>query len=454
MENYSQIFQDFDFIIGEINRINTGLANKQQDVFTTKTEFLYHLSNPSGLGITLIGQKAAIRFNEIAKRAHETDPKLFTRTNVSIFCKTIKLIFYEEIISKKRSLTPSLADEIVSRAVNNVKAKEIITKKFFWPCILPDDSEADHFSIGPILFTRTSQFFEKKKKLFEEYTSSMEGDINGTRVLLHNDLSKYYQPHPWVAEIEISDFEKEKSAEIANLGFNTALNILRLLFHWQQAGRIRHGRTRQWDTKTAMLTEENGKIDISSQGGWEYGDEKGWVQKVMCGDAAAWLSTAGDLIPKLLSGEEVPLLYQRYISALWWYGEAMVQEDVPYLKVVSLSNALEAFLKTSKYKISSQISKRATLFLSMQNSTEDWESLVTEFYTVRSDVVHGQTPAFDKSVYKQINRGSSIVHQTLREGLYWNLYLAKNEPPKIIEEIHQRFENDLPQYCRINSKER
>ncbi|MGP0592433.1 hypothetical protein ACTRXD_07810 [Nitrospira sp. T9] len=475
-ERTSKNFEDFAYIISEINRINIGLSKHQRDVFSNRTEFLYCLSNPEGTGITFIGQKADKRFYEIAKRAHR-DPQLSSRATASILCKTITHNFQEEILRKKNKLTQALADRMISRAVRHVKTNKLKTIKYFWPCVLPDDSATDQFCIGPVIFTRTVQLLEKKKKQFMEYTDRVEKryldnqidrkeiltpseiektekDIRKFSKTFVKDLRKYYQQFPWIAEIEIFKFEEEKSTEITNLGFNTALNILRLFFPYPSAREIGQGSNRRGDLKTVMLTEENGELHISLQGRFECGEEKGWVQKLTSGEGGRWISTAGSLIPHLYSGGSIPLLYQRFINALWWYGEALVQEDVPCLKVISLTNSLEAFLGTTEGDpqklICSQISKRAALLLSIHNKNENWEKRIRELYGMRSALVHGRIPAFDQRVLKQIGWGTRIAHGSLMEGLSWTLYLAQNTPPKTIQEIDDRFEIDLPLFVRGN----
>lgn len=120
-----------------------------------------------------------------------------------------------------------------------------------------------------------------------------------------------------------------------------------------------------------------------------------------------------------------------------------------------MSNALEAFLGTTEdatnKSISSQIRERAALLLSVLDEKEDWEKRVKQFYDMRSDLVHGQIPAFDKKVHNQMSWGCKIVHGTLMEALSWTLYLSQNNRPNTIQEIDKRFNEDLPAFSRGNS---
>jgi hypothetical protein len=168
----------------------------------------------------------------------------------------------------------------------------------------------------------------------------------------------------------------------------------------------------------------------------------------MCtGESGEWLTTAGSLIPYLLS-TTTPLLYQRYINAFWWYGEAATQEEVPHLRVISFCNALEAFLATKQTDISDQVARRAGQLLSLGDDGEQWDMRIKQLYDLRSSLVHGRITAFDETVSTQIGWGTKIVRDALMAGLSWTLYLAQNQRPETLEGIHARLEHDLPRYCR------
>lgn len=284
--------------------------------------------------------------------------------------------------------------------------------------------------------TLTSRERQKKKRDIRKSANGFEAD-----------LRTYYKQHPWIAEIEIPDFEEKKSELAASLCVKTAINILRLFFSWRLAESVTLGDSRQWPSRTASLIESGGQLDITVHFPfWKPRNEKGWVQKISTGKPGAWLATAGSLIPYLLS-PTTPLLYQRYINALWWYGEAAAQEEVPHLRIISFCNALEAFLATKEADIGDQVSRRAGQLLMLSDDGENWEVRIKRLYDLRSSLVHGRIPAFDNTVATQIGWGSRIVRGALMEGLSWTLYLAQNQSPKTLAELHARLEHDLPRYC-------
>jgi hypothetical protein len=171
------------------------------------------------------------------------------------------------------------------------------------------------------------------------------------------------------------------------------------------------------------------------------------------GERGAWFASLGSLIHVFLDGKPIPLLYQRFLNAMWWYSEAMTS-PMPYIKVVALSNALEAFLSTTEKSdyiakddkmasgISAQIAERVALLIKAHGDY-DWKEKTKAFYSARSDLVHGNVPIFDSDVNKQVGIGFRIVQLTLLEGIGWTMYCAHKKPTNL-KMIHDLFENDLP----------
>lgn len=94
--------EDFGYIISEVNRIqNNFRENSKNALPKNRCDFLYSLPNPGGFGVTIIGQEAAHKFLEIAKRAHQIDSQLRDKTTASILNKTIQHVFQEEILGRR-----------------------------------------------------------------------------------------------------------------------------------------------------------------------------------------------------------------------------------------------------------------------------------------------------------------------------------------------------------------
>jgi len=458
-------YEDFSFIMEEIIRIQKKFQNEKK--LENHKDAFCSLPHPSGVGEILIGQAANMRFRSIANRALESNQKLKSKIQVAVLENSIKHFFQKDICAEHKELTQSCADKIVAKAIKYVQKNKLVTRTHHFPCILPLDKNKHSFYVGPVFFTQTEKFLADKECKLQSYeidvreqyitrdkehfkrelTEDEIKNIDELSKVFVSDLKDYYSDYPWIMALEIKEFEKGKSKEVAMLGAQTALNIMRLFFPHNHAEKIQIAGRPKWEWKTSNLTETpDGKVEVSLQRRFRVSDETGWVETYCEGDGGEWLAMAGSLIPFLVSGEPVPLLYQRLINALWWYGEAL-SIDVPYLKVTSLANALEAFLATEKENIAAQISERGKLLMSSEEENEDWGARIKQFYDIRSALVHGRIPAFDQDVSSQIGWGTRIVNRVLLDGLSWTRYLADKKAFNDINKIHSYFEGDLERFC-------
>lgn len=464
MSQQSKTYDDFKFIMEEIIRIQNTLQSEKK--LNNNMDALCCLPHPSGIGILIIGQAASRRFRDIAQRALESNPELKSRIQVEVLDKAIQHIFQKDICAAHKELTQSCADRMVSKAIKHVQNNKLITQKYHFPCILPLDKHKHSFCVGPVHFQQTDQFLADKAERLESYefalrerlinqdrerlkrdlTEEEMDNCDGTSRVFLSDLKEYYSNYPWIMALEVKGFEEGKAREVAELGVQTALNIIRLFFPHIHAEKIQMAGRPKWEWKTSDLTETpDGKVSISLHRRAKVSDGTGWVEVYSEGEGGQWLAMAGGLITFLISGAPVPFLYQRLINALWWYGEAL-SVDVPYLKVTSLANALEAFLATKTDDIAAQISARGSLFMRIEGTDENWKARIKKFYDMRSDLVHGRLPAFDKEVSTQIGWGTRITSRVLLDGLSWTRYLADHEANDL-DSIHNHFENELERFC-------
>lgn len=467
MSQKGKNYEDFSFIMEEIIRIQKKFQNEKK--LENNMDAFCSLPHPSGAGQMLIGQAANIRFRTISNRALESNQKLKNRIRVEVLENAIKHVFQKDICTEHKELTQSCADKIVAKAIKHVQKNKLVTHTHHFPCILPLDKKKHSFWVGPVHFMQTEKFLADKEGQLESYEADvkeryisrdkehLKRELTGDEIknidklskVFVSDLKEYYSNYPWIMALEIKDFESEKSKDIARLGAQTALNIIRLFFPNGHAEKIQIAGRPKWEWKTSDLIERpDGQVDISLQRRFKVSDETGWVKKYSEGEGGKWVAMLGGLIPFLVSGEPVPLLYQRLINALWWYGEAL-SVDVPYLKVTSLANALESFLATKKEDIASQISIRGGLLMSIEDEGkgEDWEGRIKKFYDMRSALVHGRISAFDQEVSSQIGWGVRITNRVLLEGISWTRYLADQKAFDDTNHIHGFFERELEKFC-------
>ncbi len=439
MPNIESYFDDFQFIIHEINRIQQ-LSRVRNTKTLNRWDWFCYLDHPSGRGSLLIGRAADQRFNDITQKALQNS-KLAHRVDVATLKKAIQYLFRENILVKKRELTSALANQIVARAVIHVQRKKLIDLSHYFPCVLPLDNETDQISIGPVEFMAMKKFLELNNERLKN-------------VYVEKETREYFAHFPWIASISVNQFDEEKSLAAGRVSAETALNILKLFLGSSYGEDIYLSETPKANLMVVYLNESKEKaFRTSYRRKWEFQTIKGWIRKVTEGRSGNWLAHAGSLIPDPASDESTPLTHRRLINGLWWYGEALNQEFF-HIKVIQFCNALESFLVTRKENITHQLSSRVSSFMRIRPVVhdwippdKDWAEQTRKLYDFRSDLVHGTLSPFSNKAKAQASWGAHIVREVLMEGLFWTAWLARNNPPKTLKSLHARFESDIPKFA-------
>lgn len=461
--------EDLTFLSEEIVRFRSELSGGLKALVANHRAELLYGFNHKDFGFVMIGRAASKRLDEMADRVL-TSAGFEDIVSPAIVRETIIHFFCADIIDKKLELTQSRADKIASKTILHIRSNKLRSITHFFPCHLPDDNQSEEFQIGEIRFTKTSKLLAEKSEalnLYSENTRKYWASLapaspnssvdslhsSDKRETLEVDLRKYFALFDWVAIVKVSEVEATRSAKIAKLQLVTALNIIKLFFPPEHGRKVSADFSTRSREEFVSLTEENCELEITFHRRWNRSRHNGWVSKIIYGEGADWVATAGSLIDFLFRQSKLPLLYQRYLNALWWYGESLSQEEVPFLRVLSLTNSLEAILNTIEGKndsrsISDEVAIRTSLLLDIPNEKIDWKKLTKKLYDIRSDLTHGRTPAFEESLTAEINQGTRIVHRVLMETLSWTLFLAINGAPKTLSEIDKRFEEDLERFCK------
>lgn len=446
---HQETFEDFRFISSEAKRFQA----MGKDLLKCPDEAMYHL-RPTNGHIIIIGKAANQSFIKILNRVLNIEKELSIRAEKDEFFSAIRDSYTNVFIGSTKELTFSDSGLIIQNALESVR-NSLTTKILYVPCFLPLDKNSPEFKIGPIRFIQMENFLHDKERKFEDYihkenlngVEHQEGKDKEFSIYMVDNLKKIYRDFPWVAEVKVEKFSKKMAPRIAERGVNIALNILRVIFPLSHAERIQIFNRPRWQWEGAYYREnQEGVAEIGSDRRFKFHSEDGWVEKILH-DQNYIPFLAGSLIPFFLSSNEVPLLYQRYINALWWFGEA-VYVDLPYLKVTALANCLESFLRTTDKGITKQISNRASLLMKLEDDQKNWEVEIKRFYKMRSDLVHGRIAPFDPKVDNQANIGLQVAQNMLRNGLAWTHYLSyKPECLNSLGAIEALYQRDFKNFC-------
>jgi len=466
---------DFQIVIDEIFRLHT-LINKREFKRLDKYDVFWDIKDPRNGRRVLIGQKGRQAFCDVAKRTLKQDVHLRKRVSEGVVLQAISEEFAREILGNGESLSPALAKDIVANALAVARGRLDKQVCHFIPCVLAYHSSKDQFNIGPVSFQTTASFIAERARQFDEETqrtiqlwakgaAKHSGTFRNLWPVLHlkkeaaaftESAIKILKSYKWIATVQLQDFEETVGRDVANSCVETALNIARLFIGGEHAEQFRIGGGLRLERDSVRLSENHaGEISITLSHTSEDAQlGKDWVNGRFGGEAEQWVQLAGSLIRKLQSGFDIPILYRRYIIALWWYGEG-VSEPHDHAKVVRFATAIEAYLATPIEKddagkpvesIMDQLSRRACNLLEDNASDEGREICreIKKFYDIRSRLVHGEYAPFDKTAATFAFKGERLVRKILIEGLSWTSWLASQNYNMTVKEIGEHFDSVLP----------
>lgn len=475
--------EDLRAAIEEADNIQRILKEKKGPKGLHLFDFLSEITNPQTNCKIVIGQEARKCLLRVARLALKRDKDLKRRVAVSTMLKATSEQLAIFLTDGVEPLNSAAAEKIVAGAVASVRSSLAKEMTHYFPCIISRESSRYYFAVGPVMFFKTEFFLIDKKEKFDLHLqnvkhhwrkgaakpSPFESSIKDKTKLLWpslrvkkqaeefvQDAKDYLAKYRWVASVKVGEFDKQRSAEVAQLCVETALNIARLFIGASHAEKFRIGGQFRKEQRGLSLTEdESGKLTISHSTESEEAQlGPNWIEKTLEGRAKYWVELAGSLIEALRSGRELPILYYRYVIALWWYGEA-VSEPHNHAKIVRYATAMEAFLGSPIKKgpdgaeiesLSTQLARRAAFLCARGGASEIslWQTEVKAFYNVRSRLVHGDYAPFDPDLDKYVGMGERLVGRVLIEGLAWTSFLANRDHSMSITRISKYFDRVLP----------
>ncbi len=385
---------------------------------------LHHVNLPSG-GHLPISADSTKRFFKITNRLIAISPNNANLDHTTLNT-AIRTKFVEMFLQQARTIDRSAVDKMLSRALKAVRTKHRPVTRYL-ACTLVGDHEPFEFTIGPVRFLHQSKFFADLGPTIEEHhrVSSAAKRAKAEQMLadgkvrelmsreqweeldrkLINQVSDYYKPYKWVAEVNVPACDGERSRVRAELTVQAALDLLKLFaFGWHHGERIHlgvdHGII---DRVTQVVRNEDGQFAITwkSSAYWAF-VENGWFAELE-GRIGGHLNAAAQMIAAYL----VPLkpfdITTRWLDALSWYGQA-VEERIPAARIVKYVAALERLTITEQTPtdgdrgLTDAVTRRSAVFGAGTNDDERerLRNEARELYKFRSKLMHGQRSPISK----------------------------------------------------------
>ncbi|PCI49283.1 MAG: hypothetical protein COB49_05015 [Alphaproteobacteria bacterium] len=343
-------------------------------------------------------------------------------------------------IIQGKEMTISLAMKIIDKSIKNV-LNNIETTNYFFPCMIAYQDNEDEFIIGPIKFMTMNRFWSQNQKT-----------IDKSLKISQEEILKYFNKFPWIAEVIIDHLEDERAEELSKQAVQYALNIFKIYTPHYYNKKLRIAGDTDYEP-TCTLKIRNGEplTTISSSTlGWFLHDKKFSEE---AGPRFTDISRlTGQLITSFLSGHNIPLIYQRLLNAIWWFGDA-VDEQSSSAQLIKYINVIEAIINTDDRDKSTtdQFRKRTIDILSgcldtMFDNNSQLTKHLNNIYGVRSDLVHGKKPPTDVNIYEEISFAHDVASHVIHNAFYWSIFLAEKNVNMSLKSISREFDNSMAEF--------
>ncbi len=272
-----------------------------------------------------------------ATAVRATDPRYARGTRLNSF---VERVFAEIVaVARSRAGGPIQPAEVAAIKAGMAAwfASEAQPRKHLVPCaILPD--HANPFSIGPVRFLPTSAFDPVKFGI----TPGLE------QVTLEPlDVAIRLRAADWLAIVEVTGYESERSNEVADLAVDVALAALQLVIPLNYGARASRITARMLPSYTVALVSSTGKVSpriSNDQPGLGLGGD---AFDLFVSQGAGILASAGERISSFIAGGgTLPKLEMAWCNGAFWFHEALA-EPLATVAIAKLETAIENLFGSS-----------------------------------------------------------------------------------------------------------
>lgn len=408
-----------EFIFAECRRLQERMLSGEKVVPNSPEamEFFHRIPHPEvSWSFQICGRAADETLYDLARKA-----AAHAGINHQVSAKTIRDKLGEIIVRKFQTEKLPLDRKNVDRALSEAAKTAARSRKnitHYIPCHLMHAQKPDEFSIGPVRF-RPQHLF--RQALLRAVSSSRK-DLKKSRFYISRVL-KYYRSFRWVAEVEITNSDKETSANIAALSVAAALDCLHLLLEPKYTHKMSIGGPNlsvDWRGKLAVL--EGGDLSYSAgfEGAGSVSFDDDWFQRFENEDYAHALHLCGVALENVTDPSLDRPLSRRFLDAILWFGEA-VRERSRAAKVIKYATALERMVMTDeKDDITGTMSQRVAAICCENplGGFDRWLADAQKLYSLRSKLVHGSLSPHSNDIGDGIALGARLGGATLLHTLF------------------------------------
>lgn len=442
---------DVMFIIDELNRFSTmGVEDFKAHYEEHPEDIFCDLPEADGRGFRAMGRLASRRFGDIAKRAIERDPSGHA-IGLESLVGALKNLFLRTFRDHP------VEQRWVSRMINQAKRAAVQDHRdltHYFPCVLVRIEDPPEFQLGPVRFLTTNKFIE-------EFSEKIRADFHAARTtpppsvgtktvpdLEHEQTLAHFKPFLWTAEVKIPACDPDVSRGRAEAAALAALDILRIPFG-PYGKHFRLAFDPAPATRVARLTR-------STDGAFHFGfvwdgegahAENGWFENLSKA-WDVWLKVAAAAVDGHINPGLVSRHRDRWLDALNWYGQAMVEQR-PAAALVKFVAALERLTSSGvegKEDIAERVARRTGLLCSDDNAKSQAVMDETrEIYRWRSKLMHGSVSPASSAIWPVLRTTHRVVPLALQGALqiFWTLSAKGEEKSTDLERVYITLEQSF-----------
>ena len=449
-------FDDLQFVLDEISRFASTFAQ-----MSARQKFEYLVANneigdesaipsPEGRHF-IVGRLAHQRFATIVERELAANYRQeLPDFQVADVAKHFRQLFSDLFLREQRPINDENVAVAIDEAVRRARNMHV-ERRYDVPCMLTLEKEPLAFSLGPVQFRPVERYLDAVREPLSAYESridaravkriSNDGETTGQAMVRR--AQEFYRRFPWVASVVVPRCHAEVSRRRALAAVDASLDFLRLLFPSRYASRLRRGDADSIVTSSVEVVADRPTDEVSLTFFERLADAPGWLKESL-EDHAEFLAEAGDWLVAHVGKEEVSDLQRRYIDALNWYGQAVV-DDTPSGRIIKIAAALERLtIATKRLKITSVVTARVAL-LTQGYDKHDFRAIrktVENVYEWRHRLMHGAHSPHDPELSKVAATSEALARWAMFSSFYWFQHLDR-QGKKTNDELEAAYEHWL-----------
>lgn len=339
------------------------------------------LPDPEG-GSRPYGREADKALYGLIERLLKREPDLAARCSFDC-C----LLYYKKYLLKRlhriEGGNGKAFPEHYAKAMVRLLYRSFRARTHFLPCVIPESPKLREVQIGPVLFTRTSDWLAKNEGGLKKALETL-GDKHT------DDLIREIAQSRWLGVVTVNPCDQSISSQRARRAVRAAIDVLRLFVGQDTAGKTGLSAERAKPFKSAALVQANGNFQITYSTSWGPVVPEAWLDFLNAPDRLR--DSMGKAIHYVISDFCENPVRDRFLDALTWYGEACT-EDNPNTAIIKAVACLERLTVFKQDENLTETVSSRTAALIANYTDKDFSHLrdaARKLYAVRSDLMHGR----------------------------------------------------------------